>query len=34
VVALDDTASIGGSIYDWNTLEPLVRERLAELFPR
>jgi hypothetical protein len=32
VVALDDTASIGGSIYDWNTLEPAVRVRLAELF--
>lgn len=32
VTALDDTASIGGSIYDWNTLEPAVRERLAELF--
>jgi len=34
VVALEDTASIGGSIYDWNTLEPAVRDRLAELFPR
>ena len=32
VLALDDTGSIGGSIYDWNTLEPLVRTRLAELF--
>lgn len=32
VVALDDTGSIGGSIYDWNTLEPAVRVRLAELF--
>jgi len=32
VVALDDTGSIGGSIYDWNTLEPAVRSRLAELF--
>lgn len=31
VLALADTGSIGGSIYDWNTLEPLVRERLAEL---
>ena len=32
VTALADTASIGGSIYDWNTLEPAVRVRLAELF--
>ena len=32
VTALTDTASIGGSIYDWNTLEPAVRVRLAELF--
>lgn len=32
VVALADTESIGGSIYDWDTLEPTVRERLAELF--
>ncbi|MEZ5243491.1 MAG: hypothetical protein R2707_00220 [Acidimicrobiales bacterium] len=32
VAALADTASIGGSIYDWNTLEPAVRVRLAELF--
>jgi hypothetical protein len=32
VVALADTDSIGGSIYDWNTLEPAVRVRLAELF--
>ena len=32
IVALGDTASIGGSIYDWNTLEPAVRIRLAELF--
>jgi len=32
VVALEDTGSIGGSIYDWNTLEPAVRDRLAELF--
>ena len=32
IVALGDTASIGGSIYDWNTLEPAVRTRLAELF--
>jgi hypothetical protein len=31
VDALADTESIGGSIYDWNTLEPLVRQRLAEL---
>lgn len=31
VTALDDTGSIGGSIYDWNTLEPAVRARLAEL---
>lgn len=31
VVALEDTGSIGGSIYDWRTLEPAVRERLAEL---
>jgi hypothetical protein len=34
VVALADTASIGGSIYDWNTLEPAVRVRMAELFAR
>ncbi|MEQ8840987.1 MAG: hypothetical protein RIB98_08400 [Acidimicrobiales bacterium] len=33
VDALADTASIGGSIYDWNTLEPAVRVRLSELFP-
>ena len=33
VEALADTGSIGGSIYDWNTLEPAVRARLAELFP-
>jgi hypothetical protein len=32
VVALEDTGSIGGSIYDWNTLEPAVRDRLAEIF--
>ena len=32
VVALGDTESIGGSIYDWNALEPAVRTRLAELF--
>ena len=32
VTALADTASIGGSMYDWNTLEPAVRVRLAELF--
>lgn len=32
VTALTDTASIGGSIYDWNTLEPAVRVRLAALF--
>jgi len=32
VVALEDTNSIGGSIYDWDTLEPAVRQRLAELF--
>ncbi len=32
VQALDDTDSIGGSIYDWSILEPTVRERLAELF--
>lgn len=31
VDALADTGSIGGSMYDWNTLEPAVRERLAEL---
>ncbi|MEZ5167410.1 MAG: hypothetical protein R2695_13320 [Acidimicrobiales bacterium] len=30
--ALRDTGSIGGSIYDWNTLEPAARRRLAELF--
>ena len=30
--ALTDTGSIGGSIYDWNTLEPAVRLRLAEVF--
>ena len=32
VVALDDSDSIGGSIYDWDTLEPAVRQRLAALF--
>ncbi len=30
-VALADTGSIGGSIYDWNTLEPTVRTALADL---
>ena len=30
--ALDDTDSIGGSIYDWNTLEPAVRELLTAHF--
>ena len=30
--ALVDTAAIGGSMYDWNTLEPPVRRRVAELF--
>jgi len=30
--ALTDTGSIGVSMYDWNTLEPAVRLRLAELF--
>jgi hypothetical protein len=30
-LALDETGSVGGSIYDWNTLEPAVRVRLAEL---
>ncbi len=30
--ALDDTGSIGGSIYDWNTLEPAVRELLTAHF--
>ena len=29
---LADTGSIGVSMYDWNTLEPAVRLRLAELF--
>lgn len=32
VKSLVDTGSIGGSIYDWATLEPEARERLARLF--
>jgi len=32
VKSLVDTASIGGSVYDWATLEPEARERLARLF--
>lgn len=32
VDSVADTGSIGASIYDWNTLEPAVRSRLAELF--
>lgn len=32
VDAIADTGSIGGSIYDWNTLEPAVRQRLNGLF--
>ncbi len=31
-IALADTDSIGGSLYDWNTLEPEVRRELAGLF--
>ncbi|MFQ5558935.1 MAG: hypothetical protein ACE5GB_15695 [Acidimicrobiales bacterium] len=30
--SLADTGAIGGSVYDWNTLDPEVRERLAALF--
>ena len=30
--ALTDSGSIGGSIYDWNTLEPAVRDLLAAHF--
>ncbi|MEQ8717041.1 MAG: hypothetical protein RIE08_05465 [Acidimicrobiales bacterium] len=30
--SLVDTASIGGSIYDWRTLDPLARETLDTLF--
>jgi hypothetical protein len=29
--SLRDTASIGGSIYDWRTMEPAARQRLSEL---
>jgi len=32
VKSLVDTGSVGGSIYDWATLEPEARERLARLF--
>ena len=32
VRSLVDTGSIGGSMYDWNTLEPGVRRGLATLF--
>ena len=32
VRSLIDTGSIGGSMYDWNTLEPSVRRGLATLF--
>jgi len=33
VDSLADTGSIGGSIYDWATLDGAARTRLAELFP-
>lgn len=29
--SLADTGSIGGSIYDWNTLEPTIRDQVATL---
>ena len=32
VRSLVDTGSVGGSIYDWNTLEPTVRRHVAGLF--
>ena len=32
LASLDDTNSIGGSIYDWATLDEAARARLAELF--
>ena len=32
--SLVDTASIGGSIYDWNTLSAAARDQLAALFAR
>ncbi len=32
VASLVDTGSIGGSVYDWATLEPEARQRLAQLF--
>lgn len=32
VTSLVDTGSIGGSVYDWATLEPEARQRLAQLF--
>lgn len=32
VRALDDSGSIGGSIYDWNTLSPVARAELATMF--
>jgi hypothetical protein len=32
VQSLGDTGSVGGSIYDWNSLEPPVRRHVAELF--
>ena len=32
VQSLVDTGSIGGSMYDWRTLEPSVRRRVADLF--
>ncbi len=30
--SVEDTAAIGVSVYDWVTLEPAARERLAQLF--
>lgn len=31
-LSVDETGAIGVSVYDWVTLEPAARERLAELF--
>ena len=28
---LSDTGAIGGSIYDWRTMEPAARDRMSEL---
>lgn len=30
--SVESTRSVGASIYDWNTLEPAVRDRLRDLF--